>query len=55
VEHWKGLCDIWATEKWEHQSSTNRQNMMKAGPIIHHVGGSRSMFQHMQKLVRIAL
>jgi hypothetical protein len=51
VEYWSSLCDIWSKQKWEQISSTNRENQSKEGPVIHHVGGSRSMYQHMQSLV----
>lgn len=53
VQHWEGLCDIWAKEGWARISSSNRENMTKGGPVVHHVGGSRSTYQHMQKLVQI--
>jgi hypothetical protein len=53
VAHWKGLCDIWAKEKWVKNSNALREKVAKGGPVVHHVGGSRSMYQHREVLVWI--
>ncbi|KAF3336621.1 Plant transposase (Ptta/En/Spm family) [Carex littledalei] len=50
-QHWKGLCLIWSKDKWDKMSSTNRNNKTKDGSVIHHLGGSRSLFRHKCKMV----
>lgn len=54
-QHWKGLCLIWSKDKWDKMSSTNRNNKTKDGPVIHHLGGSKSLFRHKQKMVYFIL
>ncbi|KAF3319950.1 Plant transposase (Ptta/En/Spm family) [Carex littledalei] len=49
-QHWKGLCLIWSKDKWDKMSSTNRNNKTKDGSVIHHLGGSRSLFRHKCKM-----
>lgn len=53
VEHWKGLCDIWSTAKWDHQSKTHSRNRKEAPYPLYHVAGSRSMYRHKLALVII--
>ena len=54
VEAWKGLCDIWSTPKWDHQSVTNSTNVKKSKYPVHHVTGSRSMYRHAAAMVLIS-
>ena len=54
-QHWKGLCLIWSKDKWDEMSSTNRNNKTKDGSVIHHLGGSRSLFRHKCKMVPFIL
>lgn len=49
---WRGLCDIWKQKSWQNQSLKNKANKDRDGGAIHHVGGSRSTFGHLQALVR---
>ncbi|KAF3328766.1 Plant transposase (Ptta/En/Spm family) [Carex littledalei] len=48
--YWRGLCDIWKQKGWQIQSLKNKANKDRDGGVIHHVGGSRSTFGHLQVL-----
>ncbi|KAF3340622.1 Plant transposase (Ptta/En/Spm family) [Carex littledalei] len=50
LSHWKGLCDIWNHPKWDQLSCTNRDNKIKKGRVVHHVGGSRSTYKHKEAM-----
>jgi hypothetical protein len=50
-QHWKGLCDISATEEFQSLSEQNKNNRCASGLTVCHNGGSASAYQHKKNLI----
>ncbi|KAJ7949299.1 Transposase, Ptta/En/Spm, plant [Quillaja saponaria] len=52
AENWRGLLQIWASDKWQKLSATGTQNKLSGGDdsLVRHARGSISVLQYKEKM-----